>query len=106
MFRRLLDRIGRALDLARHFEPPGWHPDRMIAAQVVLYVGLGSSSSRRSGTTGRHRIHDVAAFRTEPLERGREPFDHRFRALAFVTGGGTKLVSRRGLEYRRCDDLR
>src|SRR6266536_2395706 len=51
-----------------------------------------------------------------PLERRREPFDHPdwlfelkyngFRALAFVTGGGTKLVSRRGLEYRRFDALR
>jgi bifunctional non-homologous end joining protein LigD len=51
-----------------------------------------------------------------PLERRREPFDHPewifelkydgFRALAFVTGGGTKLVSRRGLDYRRFDDLR
>jgi bifunctional non-homologous end joining protein LigD len=51
-----------------------------------------------------------------PLVRAREPFDHPdwvfelkydgFRALAFVNGGGTKLVSRRGLEYRRFDDLR
>ncbi len=40
MPRRLLDRIGRALDLARLFELPAWHPDRMIAAQLVLYLGL------------------------------------------------------------------
>jgi bifunctional non-homologous end joining protein LigD len=51
-----------------------------------------------------------------PLVRARQPFDHPdwifelkydgFRALAFVNGGGTKLVSRRGLSYRRFDDLR
>jgi bifunctional non-homologous end joining protein LigD len=45
----------------------------------------------------------------------RDPFDdpewifelkyHGFRALAF-NGGGTKFMSRRGLEYRRFDDLR
>jgi bifunctional non-homologous end joining protein LigD len=49
-----------------------------------------------------------------PLER-REPFDHPdwffelkydgFRALAYVDGGGAKLVSRRNLVYRRFDDL-
>jgi ATP-dependent DNA ligase len=33
-------------------------------------------------------------------------YPHGFRALAFVNGGGTRLVSRRGLEYRRFDDLR
>jgi hypothetical protein len=51
-----------------------------------------------------------------PLLRAREPFDDPewifelkydgFRALAFVNGGGTRLVSRRGLEYCRFDDLR
>jgi ATP-dependent DNA ligase len=51
-----------------------------------------------------------------PLSRLREPFDDPewifelkydgFRELAFVNGGGTKLVSRRGLEYRRFEDLR
>src|SRR5262245_9147152 len=51
-----------------------------------------------------------------PLERRLDPFDDPdwlfelkydgFRALAFVSGGGTKLVSRRGLEYRRFEDLR
>jgi len=51
-----------------------------------------------------------------PLERRRRPFDHPewifelkydgFRALAFIDGGGTNLVPRRGLEYRRFDDLR
>jgi hypothetical protein len=41
MLRRLPDRITRALDLARLFDLQGWHPDRMSAAQVVLYVGLG-----------------------------------------------------------------
>jgi ATP-dependent DNA ligase len=45
-----------------------------------------------------------------PLGRGRDAFDDPdwifelkfdgFRSLAFVTGGGTKLVSRRGLTYR------
>jgi bifunctional non-homologous end joining protein LigD len=50
-----------------------------------------------------------------PLGQRREPFDHPdwffelkydgFRALACVNGGGTKLVSRRNLVYRRFDDL-
>jgi ATP-dependent DNA ligase len=50
-----------------------------------------------------------------PLGRRREPFDHPewlfelkydgFRALAYVDGGGAKLVSRRNLEYRRFEDL-
>ncbi len=40
MLRRVLDRLRRALDLARLFELPAWHPDRMIAAQLVLYIGL------------------------------------------------------------------
>ena len=34
-------RLGRALDLAQLFNLPAHHPDRMIAASVVLYVGLG-----------------------------------------------------------------
>ena len=41
MLRRALARLGRALDLARLFDLPDRHPDRMIAASVVLYVGLG-----------------------------------------------------------------
>jgi bifunctional non-homologous end joining protein LigD len=50
-----------------------------------------------------------------PLERVRHAFDHPdwlfelkydgFRALAYVDGGGTKLVSRRGLGYRQFTDL-
>src|SRR6187399_1289609 len=50
-----------------------------------------------------------------PLGRRREPFDHPdwffelkydgFRALAYVDGGGAKLVSRRNQVYRRFDDL-
>jgi len=50
-----------------------------------------------------------------PLAKAREPFDHPdwlfelkydgFRALAYVDGGGAKLVSRRNLEYRRFEDL-
>jgi hypothetical protein len=40
MLRRLLAKLARALDQARLFELPPWHPDRMIAAQLVLYVGL------------------------------------------------------------------
>jgi bifunctional non-homologous end joining protein LigD len=50
-----------------------------------------------------------------PLERVRHAFDHPdwlfelkydgFRALAYVDGGGTKLVSRRGLGYRQFADL-
>jgi bifunctional non-homologous end joining protein LigD len=51
-----------------------------------------------------------------PLTRAQAPFDHPdwvfelkydgYRAIAFANGGGTKLVSRRGLEYRRFEDLR
>jgi bifunctional non-homologous end joining protein LigD len=51
-----------------------------------------------------------------PLVHAREPFDHPdwlfelkydgFRAIAYIDGGGTKLVSRRDLEYRRFEDLR
>jgi hypothetical protein len=41
MFRRVLAILGRALDLARLFGLPDQHPDRMIAASIVLYVGLG-----------------------------------------------------------------
>jgi hypothetical protein len=33
--------LGCALALARLFDLPDRHPDRMIAASVVLYVGLG-----------------------------------------------------------------
>jgi bifunctional non-homologous end joining protein LigD len=50
-----------------------------------------------------------------PLGQRPEPFDHPewffelkydgFRALAYVNGGGTKLVSRRNLVYKRFDDL-
>jgi hypothetical protein len=40
MVRRILARLGGVLDLARLFHLPPGHPDRMIAAQVVLYVGL------------------------------------------------------------------
>jgi hypothetical protein len=39
--RRVLARLRRALDLARLFELPDRHPDRMIAASIVLYPGLG-----------------------------------------------------------------
>jgi len=58
----------------------------------------------------------IPSFKPMPLMRAREPFDHPdwifelkydgFRALAFANGAGTRLVSRRGLEYRRFDDLR
>jgi len=41
MLCRVLARLGRVLDLARLFDLPGEHPDRMIAASIVLYVGLG-----------------------------------------------------------------
>jgi hypothetical protein len=41
MLRLVLARLRRALDLARLFELPDHHPDRMIAASIVLYVGLG-----------------------------------------------------------------
>jgi hypothetical protein len=41
MLRRVLAKLGRSLDLARLFDLPDNHPDRMLAASVVLYVGLG-----------------------------------------------------------------
>ena len=44
--------FGRALDLARLFDLPDRHPDRMIAASIVLYVGLGIVIVARSGTIG------------------------------------------------------
>ena len=40
MLRPVLARLGRALDLARLFDLPDRHPDRMIAASIVLYVGF------------------------------------------------------------------
>jgi hypothetical protein len=40
-FRRALAGLGRALHLARLLDLPDRHPDRMIAASVVLYIGLG-----------------------------------------------------------------
>jgi hypothetical protein len=44
MLRRVLARIGHVLDLASLFDLPDHHPDRMIAASIVLYVALASSS--------------------------------------------------------------
>jgi hypothetical protein len=41
MLRRVLARLGRAFDLARSFDLRDRHPDRMISASIVLYVGLG-----------------------------------------------------------------
>jgi hypothetical protein len=41
MIHRVLARISLVLDLARLFDLPDRHPDRMIAASIVLYVGLG-----------------------------------------------------------------
>jgi hypothetical protein len=33
--------LRHVLDLARLFDLPPEHPDRMIAASIVLYIGLG-----------------------------------------------------------------
>ncbi len=41
MLRRALARLRRSLDLACLFDLPDDHPDRMLAASIVLYVGLG-----------------------------------------------------------------
>ena len=38
--RRPRERIARFLGVARLFDLPPWHPERMIAAQLVLYIGL------------------------------------------------------------------
>jgi hypothetical protein len=40
MLGRLRARLGRVLDLARLLDLPPGHPDRMIAGQLTLYVGL------------------------------------------------------------------
>lgn len=40
MRRRFRDRLARFPDIARLFDLPPRHPDRMIAAQLVLYIGL------------------------------------------------------------------
>src|SRR6516165_1019995 len=63
----------------------------------------------RSPTTAPSRYEPM------PLERVRHAFDHPewlfelqydgFRALAYVNGGGTQLVSRRGLGYPQFPDL-
>jgi hypothetical protein len=37
---RLRHRLARFLDIARLFDLPPWYPDRMIAAQLVLYIGF------------------------------------------------------------------
>ena len=41
MLRRVLARLRHVLDLGRLFDLPDGHPDRMLAASIVLYVGLG-----------------------------------------------------------------
>ena len=41
MLRRALARVAHTLDLASLFDLPDGHPDRMIAASVVLYISLG-----------------------------------------------------------------
>jgi hypothetical protein len=42
MRRRVLGRRSRAaLDLTRLFALPGNHPDRIVAASIVLYIRLG-----------------------------------------------------------------
>jgi len=40
MARRALAKLARVLDLAGLFHLPAGHPDRMIASQIILYVGL------------------------------------------------------------------
>ena len=42
MPRKLLRKLGRIFDLVRLFDLPPWHLNRIIAAQVALYVGLGT----------------------------------------------------------------
>ena len=66
-----------------------------------------------AGTLARQLM--IAPFIPMPLARRRDAFDDPawlfeltydgFRSLAFVDGGGTKLVSRRGLAYRQFRDL-
>ena len=40
MLRRLRAGLARAFDLVRLLELPPRHPDRMIAGQLTLYIGL------------------------------------------------------------------
>jgi hypothetical protein len=49
MLRRILARLRRALDLARLLDLPDRHPDRMIAASIVLFVGLRIINTITSG---------------------------------------------------------
>jgi hypothetical protein len=44
-----------ALDLARLFDLPDGHPDRMIAASIVLCLGLGIIIAATRGITGCRR---------------------------------------------------
>jgi bifunctional non-homologous end joining protein LigD len=88
----------------------------MIAAQIVSLRGTLDSLCRHALEPLEGGAPMTPNFTPMPLARARQPFDHPdwlfelkydgFRALAFVNGGGTKLVSRRGLHYRRFDDLR
>ena len=56
MLRCVPARLRYALDLARLFDLPDRHPDRMIAMSIVLYIGLG--------------IISIVVYGVEPLESG------------------------------------
>jgi len=55
MLRRILAGPHHALDLARLFDLPDGHPDRMIAASIVLCLGLGIIIAATRGITGCRR---------------------------------------------------
>jgi 8-oxo-dGTP pyrophosphatase MutT (NUDIX family) len=100
---------------------PGEEPAQAVLREVEEETGLPRASLEpirsfpellayelppklRSKKTGRGQVQYWFFLR---LNKGvAEPKYDGFRALGFVTGGGTKLVPRRGLEYRRFDDLR
>jgi len=57
MLRRILAGLDHALDLARLFDLPDRHPDRMIAASYSTSAWVSSSPSR-CGITGRRHTRD------------------------------------------------
>src|SRR5262245_47333555 len=52
MLRRLLVSLALRARPGRLFDLPSWHPDRMIAAQLTLYIGLAIILAVTCGSTG------------------------------------------------------
>jgi hypothetical protein len=72
MLRCVLARLGRVLDLASLFDLPDNHPDRMIAASVALYFGLGFIIGITIGSGLHRQLHSrYTLFPKEPYEYSR-----------------------------------